>query len=166
MYSLNGILNAASFVIDGTAFTASRVSESFDGVHYPHQIYDAGAQIFFQSLDWLSENTDEIGSIPRVGKLSNPPFGILMMALVAIALISFDGFLGFSYLASFFVKGVKPSDLYNEACPESDKKGTSNPSLPAQRNHTQAKSRHLPTFSRARRTVAGNVDDEIAALLR
>lgn len=37
VYAENGILASSSFVIDGPAFTSSRVAESYDGVHYPIQ---------------------------------------------------------------------------------------------------------------------------------
>eukprot|EP00804_Cyclotella_cryptica_P021777 CCRYP_000772-RB/>CCRYP_000772-RB protein AED:0.08 eAED:0.08 QI:194/0.75/0.8/1/1/1/5/77/1048 len=165
VYSLNGILASSSFVIDGTAFTSSRVSESFDGVHYPHEVYDAGAQILFQALDWLlPENTDDIVTAPNAGKMSNPTFGFIILTLVAIGLVSFDGFLGFSYLASFFVKGVKPCDLYDDASPESAP--SEQQTLVLKRNLGLIKTRQPSPFKASRRTHNESVDDEIAALLR
>ena len=38
-----------------------------------------------------------------------------MLVLVIIGLVGCDGFLGFSYLASLFVKGAMPHQLYDEA---------------------------------------------------
>lgn len=117
VYSHNGVLSASSFVIDGTAFTKSRVSESYDGVHYPHDVYDAGSQILFNALDWLLPDWGIVGHAtpPKIGKMANPIYGMIMLGMVIIGLVFFDGFLGFSYLASVFVKGIKPIDLYDEA---------------------------------------------------
>jgi hypothetical protein len=115
-YSRNGIISSSSFVIDGTAFTRSRVSESHDGVHYPLQVYSAGAQILFNALDWLlPPGAVEPAGSPRIGKMANPMFGFGMLLLVVLGLFCFDGFLGFSYLASLFVDGVLPCQLYEEA---------------------------------------------------
>jgi hypothetical protein len=116
VYARSGILSASSFVIDGPAFTSSRVSESYDGVHYPPQVYSAGAQILFNALDWLlPPGIVEPMTPPRIGKMANPTLGAVMLILVIIGLVGFDGFLGFSYLASLFAKGVMPHQLYDEA---------------------------------------------------
>ena len=112
-----GVLQAASFVIDGPSFTASRVNESFDGVHYPHNVYSAGAQILANSLDWLLP-------IPLVGDpkppsqpgaMANMPLGLMIMIAAVFAIIGFDGFFGFSYLAAIFVPSVAPARLFYEA---------------------------------------------------
>lgn len=117
VYARNGILSSSSFVIDGPAFTSSRVTESYDGVHYPIDVYSAGAQILFNALDWLlpPAGVTEPITPPRIGKMANPVLGLLMLIVVAVGLFGFDGFLGFSYLASLFVKGVMPHRLYGEA---------------------------------------------------
>jgi hypothetical protein len=116
VYARSGILSSSSFVIDGPVFTSSRVSESYDGVHYPPQVYSAGAQILFNALDWLlPPGIVEPVSPPRIGKMANPMLGIAMLVLVIIGLVGCDGFLGFSYLASLFVKGAMPHQLYDEA---------------------------------------------------
>lgn len=163
VYALNGILSSASFVLDGTVFTASRVSESFDGVHYPHSIYDAGAQILFQSMDWLlPESSASIVSPKDIGSMSNAAYGTILLALIAIGLISHDGFLGFSHLACLFVKGVKPSDLYSDNAPlNQPEKSSQQQSRKQHRNHTKL-SRARPS---QRSTVNENAVEEIAALL-
>jgi len=117
VYTNLGILSSASFVIDGPAFTKDRVGESYDGVHYPHSIYDAGAQILANSLDWLlpQRNTNEPIKPLEPGSMSNPFLGLMMLCFCFIGIMFFDGFLGFSYVACLFVKGVLPSDLYTEA---------------------------------------------------
>jgi len=116
VYARNGILSSSSFVIDGPAFTSSRASEIYDGVHYPIDVYSAGAQILFNSLDWLLPPDFEEPVIPpRIGKMANPLLGLMMLILVVIGLVSFDGFLGFSYLASLFASGVMPHLLQEEA---------------------------------------------------
>ena len=52
-YKAQGTHDAASFVLDGPTYTADRVSESYDGVHYPLVVYDAGAQILANAFEWL-----------------------------------------------------------------------------------------------------------------
>jgi len=120
LYDNIGVLSSASFVLDGPSFTRQRVSESYDGVHYPLSVYDAGAQILMNSMDWLlpeiKEKTDF--SPPDAGSMSNPALGLMMLCFVFMGLVCFDGFMGFSYLASFFVRGVMPSDLCEEAFDE------------------------------------------------
>lgn len=120
LYAQLGILSSASFVLDGPSFTASRVGESYDGVHYPHSVYDAGAQILANAMDWilLERRDDDPVKIPAAGSMANPPLGLMMLCFVFMGLVCFDGFMGFSYLASFFSQGVMPSDLYDEAFEE------------------------------------------------
>jgi hypothetical protein len=112
-----GVWLASSFVLDGTAFSRDRVQESYDGVHYPPQVYDAGAQILANSMDWIlfdrSANEDYVP--PRPGSMSRPMMGVAMLGFVSLGLFLFDGFFGFSYMASIFVKGVLPKDLYEES---------------------------------------------------
>lgn len=116
-YAAAGVLSASSFVLDGPAFTADRVAESYDGVHYPPHVYDAGAQILANAMDWLLPERvdDELFVPPTPGKMANPFLGLMMLCFVFIGLMFFDGFMGFSYLASLFVRGVMPNDLYEEA---------------------------------------------------
>jgi hypothetical protein len=120
LYAQLGIISSASFVLDGPAFTASRVTESYDGVHYPHTVYDAGAQILVNAMDWILPKRidDDPVKIPKIGSMANPPLGLMMLCFVAMGLVCFDGFMGFSYLASFFASGVMPSDLEEEAFEE------------------------------------------------
>eukprot|EP00559_Dactyliosolen_fragilissimus_P006169 CAMPEP_0184870608 /NCGR_PEP_ID=MMETSP0580-20130426/38092_1 /TAXON_ID=1118495 /ORGANISM="Dactyliosolen fragilissimus" /LENGTH=814 /DNA_ID=CAMNT_0027372773 /DNA_START=141 /DNA_END=2585 /DNA_ORIENTATION=+ len=112
-----GVLASSSFVIDGPSFTKSRAQESYDGVHYPHVIYDAGAQILANSLDWLlpTKKTMDPFTPPEVGTMANPYLGLMMLCFSFIGLIFFDGYLGFSYAACIFIKGILPHDLYHEA---------------------------------------------------
>ena len=118
VYASLGILSSSAVVIDGPAFTKDRVHESYDGVHYPLQVYDAGAQILANSLDWVLPKKSvkmENNTPPSPGAMSQPFLGLMMLCFTAIALLFFDGFMGFSYAASFFVGGVMPSQLYEEA---------------------------------------------------
>lgn len=175
VYARNGILSSSSFVVDGPAFTSSRVSESYDGVHYPIQVYSAGAQILFNALDWLLPPGIEDPVIPpRVGKMANPKLGALMLVLVTIGLVCFDGFLGFSYLASLFVKGVGPHDLYEEAfsalhrkigLPSSDTVGVPLPGHSGGQRQQARTNRSNASSKIAMVTRSGNIDEEIAALL-
>lgn len=122
-YEQLGVLDAASFVIDGRKFTKDRVMEAYDGVHYPHHIYDAGAQILANAMDWLlvpSEDMEflDMNNEPKKkqpGSTSNPILGLMMLCISFIGLFFFDGYFGFSYISSLFVKGVMPNDLYEEA---------------------------------------------------
>ncbi|KAL7554372.1 hypothetical protein ACHAWF_017824 [Thalassiosira exigua] len=174
VYARNGILSSSSFVIDGPAFTSSRVAESYDGVHYPIQVYDAGAQILFNALDWLlPPGIEDPITPPRVGKMANPKLGVVMLVLVTIGLVCFDGFLGFSYLASLFVKGVAPHDLHEEAfsalhkkigLASSDVLGSPPRPSAGSGGHRQLVSTH-GTVVRSRVKSTPSVDEEIAALL-
>ena len=182
-----GILSSASFVIDGPAFSKERVSESFDGVHYPNDVYDAGAQIFANALDWLLpvKKLSEPFTPPEPGKMANPFLGLMMLCLSFIGLIFFDGFFGFSYLAGIFVKGVLPSDLYAEAFTvlhermklppitfsSSSSVASLNTFFSASTNKTQntnfssGQKSALGTTTVRRRSPGRDVDEEIAELL-
>lgn len=117
VYEEAGITATSSFVIDGPAFSKDRVNECYDGVHYPNAVYDAGAQILANALDWLLpvKSTSNPFTPPQPGKMANPYLGLMMLCLAFIGLIFFDAFFGFSYLAGIFVKGILPCDLYAEA---------------------------------------------------
>lgn len=130
LYAGLGVLAASDLVVDGPAFTRDRVEESFDGVHYPPRVYDAGAQILANALDWLSlswerrsedREEEEPFDPPEPGTLANPSLGLVMFCLAVIGLFFFDGFLGFSYLASVVADGVMPNDLYEETRRDHDK---------------------------------------------
>lgn len=173
VYSNNGILSSSSFVIDGPAFTSSRVSESYDGVHYPIDVYSAGAQILFNALDWLlPPGITEPVVPPRIGKLANPVLGLMMLILVAIGLVAFDGFLGFSYLASLFVSDIMPKQLEEEAYSALHKQigvsgggsyhSSSGGGGGGRRRLELVKPRN--SMNKSKRD-SGSVDEEIAALL-
>jgi N-acetylneuraminate 9-O-acetyltransferase len=117
LYKELGVLSASSFVIDGPSFTSSRVAESYDGVHYPHQVYSAGAQILCNAVDWLLPVPHEgpLKPTPQPGAMSHRLLGFMMLCIAALGLFTFDGFTGFSYLAAIFVPGVAPKRLYYEA---------------------------------------------------
>ncbi|EJK76580.1 hypothetical protein THAOC_01646 [Thalassiosira oceanica] len=172
VYSRNGILSSSSFVIDGPAFTSSRVGESYDGVHYPIQVYSAGAQILFNALDWLlPPGYDEQRMPPRVGKMADPVLGFFMIVLVLIGLVGFDSFLGFSYLSSLFVRNIMPMDLYEESFSALHRKiGVASPiASKSQPPETQMVSRNEKIregiYGRRNGNISNIVDDEIASLL-
>ena len=175
VYARNNILSSSSFVIDGPTFTTSRVSESYDGVHYPIDVYSAGAQILFNAMDWLLPPTGIEDPVvpPRIGKMANPMLGLMMLVLVAIGLVAFDGFLGFSYLASLFASGVMPYQLHDEAFAILHKKigyvggrNESSSSSSSRRKIELTKPRGSSSSKSSRRSgKSRDVDDEIAALL-
>ena len=120
MYAELGVESSVSFVLDGPSFTHGRVTDSFDGVHYPPDVYDAGAQILFNALDWLMVNEITIPEgfyTPMPGSFSNTYLGLMMLCFALIGLFFFDGYFGFSYLAQFFVRNhsVLPNELYDDA---------------------------------------------------
>lgn len=170
-YTQMGVLQASSFVLEGPAFTRDRVSESYDGVHYPPDVYDAGFQILGQALDWLLDPRDvdpDPFKAKQPGSMSNYPLGFMMLCLSFVGLFFFDGFLGFSYLASFFVRGVMPNDLYEEAFTELHQKNNlppiqlSEPSSHSNRSNINRNSNYEDDTS----TVSQKrVDDELNSLL-
>eukprot|EP00534_Pseudo-nitzschia_fraudulenta_P002313 CAMPEP_0201122280 /NCGR_PEP_ID=MMETSP0850-20130426/5958_1 /ASSEMBLY_ACC=CAM_ASM_000622 /TAXON_ID=183588 /ORGANISM="Pseudo-nitzschia fraudulenta, Strain WWA7" /LENGTH=988 /DNA_ID=CAMNT_0047388939 /DNA_START=49 /DNA_END=3015 /DNA_ORIENTATION=+ len=117
LYKSQGILSASSFVVDGESFTKTRTSESFDGVHYPHNVYSAGAQILCNAMDWLLP-TPNVG-LPKPpkqpGEMSHPMLGFFVLCFAVAGIFFFDAFMGFSYLAALVVPSVSPKLLYNEA---------------------------------------------------
>jgi len=117
LYELQGILSSSSFVIDGESFTSQRVSESFDGVHYPHNVYSAGGQILCNAIDWLLPNPNIGKPKPpnQPGAMAHPLLGFMLLCFAAAGIFLFDGFLGFSYLAAMIVPSVSPKGLHNEA---------------------------------------------------
>lgn len=116
VYAELGVLQSSSFVLEGPSFTKQRVGESYDGVHYPFQVYDAGVQILANSFDWLLTPIKlPSKKSPQLGKMAQPLLGLMMIGLSMIGLFFFDSYFGVSYLASFFVTGVAPKDLYEEA---------------------------------------------------
>jgi len=119
LYADLGIESSSSFVLSGPSYTRDRVLESYDGVHYPRQVYDAGAQILTNAMDWLlPKQTKKISEPPRPGSMAHPGLGLMMVALSAIALFSFDSYFGLSFLAKLVLGQdikIASSELYEEA---------------------------------------------------
>ena len=117
MYRERGIDGAASFVLNGTAFTLDRVEENYDGVHYPLDVYDGGAQIIANAADWLLLERDEDDPFipPKPGSMDNPFLGLCMLVFAMIGIFTLDGFMGASYIAAIFAPRVAPTRLCEEA---------------------------------------------------
>ena len=132
IYADLGVDAASAFVLDGPSFTYGRAGESYDGIHYPHEVYDAGTQILANAMDWILPFDDnEMGSGPEydplpLGSMSNPFLGMMILCFIAIGLFFFDGYVGFSYLSSAFVRvdstvdsssaySLMPNDVFEEA---------------------------------------------------
>lgn len=140
MYVDLDVEESADFVLDGPSYSRGRVSESYDGVLYPANVYDVGIQIIANSLDWLlpeADNEEFLIAPPPTGSLSNPFLGVMMACFGMIGLFFFDGYLGFSYLSSLLIRkeadgrtarpstsgaeprslisAIMPNDLYDEA---------------------------------------------------
>lgn len=119
MYDDKGVTSSVSFVLDGTSFTVDRVQESYDGVHYPLAVYDGGAQILANAMDWLVDtggvSVDDEFIPPTPGSMDNPWLGMGMLFFVFLGILLFDGFLGVSYVAALVVPQASPRRLYFEA---------------------------------------------------
>lgn len=128
LYRSGGINDdTVSFVLSGPAFTVDRVEESYDGVHYPLSVYDGGAQILANALDWLllkshnnvNESTSLESELPT--GINNPYGGLVMLALCGIGLLCLDSFLGISYCSAVLLSVVlivpfnAAQNLYREA---------------------------------------------------
>jgi len=116
-YRSKQVPDSASFVLDGPAFSEARIAESYDGVHYPFVVYEAGAQILLNAMDWLLPERDTSDPFaPKMpGAMANPVLGAMILCFAVMGLFFFDGFMGVSYLASLFVPSVTPFLLYDEA---------------------------------------------------
>jgi hypothetical protein len=119
LYEDMGVTSSASFVLEGPGFTCGRVNESYDGIHFPNDVYDAGVQVLANAFTWLIEidaSALDIGA-NRSSSQSNPYLGLMMLSFAMVALFFFDGYFGFSFLAQVFVTKdkVSPPDLYQEA---------------------------------------------------
>eukprot|EP00581_Thalassiosira_minuscula_P014101 CAMPEP_0183720096 /NCGR_PEP_ID=MMETSP0737-20130205/12808_1 /TAXON_ID=385413 /ORGANISM="Thalassiosira miniscula, Strain CCMP1093" /LENGTH=1173 /DNA_ID=CAMNT_0025949907 /DNA_START=242 /DNA_END=3763 /DNA_ORIENTATION=+ len=119
MYDELGVTSSVNFVLDGPSFTRERVSESFDGVHFPPPIMDAGTQIIFNALDWLmptASSADMDLYLPKPGSLGIPYLGLMMICVALIGLFFFDCYFGVSYLAQMFTnETLSPGELYDTA---------------------------------------------------
>lgn len=118
LYQNKGVLDSVSFVLDGPMFTKDRVADSYDGVHYPLPVYDAGAQSIANALDWVLEKKTAPNDFKpnQPGAMAHPPLGVMMLGFVLIACFMFDGFFGLSYLSALFDCGQStPIRLYYEA---------------------------------------------------
>lgn len=178
-YSEVGVTDAATFVLDGPVWTNGRVAESYDGVHYPNVVYDAGSQILMNAMDWLlpEKDTTEDFTPPKPGAMANPQLGLMMLALALVGLAFFDGFMGFSYFAALFVPSVKPTNLYEEAFsslhqrknlpPIDFSSGIKCPSSPMINGGTSKKGNGsgLGQTALTRRTSRGSSEDEETAAL-
>jgi len=138
-----GVNAAAAFVLNALSLTEGQVERSFDGIHYPPQIYDVGAQILINALDWLVPTNGRLHPInvfkPKPGSMANPALGLMVLCCLIIGLLFFDGYLGFSYLASALMQpraspassrftefytskqeqskySFAPQDIYDEIC--------------------------------------------------
>lgn len=171
LYKSKNVNEAASFVLDGPAFSSGRASESYDGVHYPFTVYEAGAQILLNAEDWLlpDRDTSDPFTPQYPGKMADPVLGGMMLCFIAMGLFFFDGFMGVSYLASLFVPSVTPSVLWEEAFTSLHRRvglpeisGTGGGSIPT----LKAKNSDLPRTDKTKHSDHPVDDDEIEALLR
>lgn len=117
VYESTGLYESVSFVLDGRTFTSDRMKESYDGVHYPFSLYNAGVQILANAFDWLLKEPTVIDKFvpPKTGAMDNPLLGLLMLLFTFIGILGFDGFMGASYFASLIVPSVMPAGLFSEA---------------------------------------------------
>eukprot|EP00977_Amphora_coffeiformis_P023956 scaffold14782_cov174-Amphora_coffeaeformis.AAC.9 len=123
VYKDHGIHDAADFVLEGASFTQDRVLDSYDGVHYPLEVYDAGAQILLNSFDWLLPLPDRrelkpTNPVPRPGSMAHTGYGLVILILIVVATFSSDPFMGLSWLACWLtgtLEHLSPVALSPEA---------------------------------------------------
>jgi hypothetical protein len=108
IYRESGVYNSAGLIINGTAFTRTISHQSYDGLHYPSHVYDVGAQILFNALDWLwyDEIIIDESLSPRLGAMANPILGAMVLCLILIGLVFFDSIFGFFYLVSICINPI------------------------------------------------------------
>jgi 10 TM Acyl Transferase domain found in Cas1p len=112
------VADAASFAFDGQIYTRERVGESYDGVHYPLHVYDGGSQILLNSFDWtLPSRKLPIDKFipPRLGSMSHAILGSTVLCFILVALLTYDGFFGVSYVALLFAPEAVPYELVSAA---------------------------------------------------
>lgn len=89
LYRDLGVEGSATFVLEGPTFTKDRVADSFDGIDFPIDVYDAGIQILANALEWLIETipADEVESLVAEVDISTNPFlnaQVLVFALIGL----------------------------------------------------------------------------------
>jgi hypothetical protein len=167
LYGKKGVLDSASFLIDGPSFTAGRVAESYDGVHYPFSVYDAGAQILANALDWLlpEKDTSDPFHAPTPGTMANPRLGLMILGFVVIALFLCDGFMGASYLVGMCVPSAMPLRLYQEAFTTLHKMAGL-PTVQADDSDESFKSKSSDGFNESKSSDGEDSDDERASFIQ
>ncbi|GMH64894.1 hypothetical protein TL16_g04069 [Triparma laevis f. inornata] len=99
--------------LEAGALTKPRAKDSYDGVHYPEDVYRVMLQIEMQSFDWAFRRKipppPSNGNSP--GTMANPVLGLFVVLASAVGIVFFDSFMGLSYLPSLFFDGPKPSVL-------------------------------------------------------
>ncbi|GMI46753.1 hypothetical protein TrCOL_g1699 [Triparma columacea] len=105
-------------VFDTSLVTSPKAADSYDGVHYPRQVYDVFAQIIIQGFDWALPTrklNDPIFVPNEPGKMANPALGFFMLFLALVGLFTFDGYMGFALVPSLIVGGPNSHSLWEEA---------------------------------------------------
>jgi hypothetical protein len=115
LYFEAGIAESSSFLFHGPAYTKDRVDESYDGVHYPFSVYDGGAQILANALDWLLIETSGRTHERNIPKGSRLPMldidfleALLLLVTLCLGLFGHDDFCGAFYFASIFTPSLRP----------------------------------------------------------
>jgi len=106
----SNILKVLTDVIDTTTVTNGKQHTSTDGVHYSDEVYLIIAHIisnryameypnFIQSIKSNYKNMIKFGKARATGLMSYPSYGLLVLFISIIMLITLDGFLGIGYLS-------------------------------------------------------------------
>lgn len=98
------------FVLEGHTFTKDQVHQSHDGIHYPARIYDVGAQIMMNALDWIFQDIQmknkyliDTSFEPQTGSMANRYLGLMVLSLFMIGLFFHDVYFGLFYISSMIV---------------------------------------------------------------
>ncbi|KAG5176949.1 10 TM acyl transferase domain found in Cas1p-domain-containing protein [Tribonema minus] len=107
-----------SAVLDGHALTAPRAADSYDGLHYAEFVYDALAQLVVnvaRHYGWGDASAAAAGgggaaaappaAAKRIGSMSHPLLGLLVVLLAAVMMAMMDAYHGLSRLALSLLGG-------------------------------------------------------------
>jgi hypothetical protein len=125
LYLKEGVAGAATFLFHGPAYTRDRADESYDGIHYPFSVYDGGAQILANALDWLlvdSRARSDERACPTGSQLPILDIDffevVFLLVTLCLGLFVHDDFFGVFYFAMILAHGPRPHNQEAEAQPE------------------------------------------------
>mmetsp|Transcript_43559 Transcript_43559/g.103536 ORF Transcript_43559/g.103536 Transcript_43559/m.103536 type:complete len:981 (-) Transcript_43559:64-3006(-) len=101
--------------------------DTTDGIHYPTVYYEAATQILFNSVKYLRRLPDSETPPPPPltskppGGMGNPGLGLVMIAVLAVTLITGDSYVGVFHLSSYLFSGSKDKAFGQPVSPRQSK---------------------------------------------